>query len=462
VPWPRFCGALSHEALNRKARAPAALYGRQSEGLEAAPHPPRIGTRRRFLTDSLAVIAGAALAHRAAADPLSPMPDTAAATVGEGLVASVRATGPARIKLRAWPSANPSAIVESPWYSTNGANAAEIALTKAATPQTAWSWQGIVQEPRGKGSPVADVVRTLPARPAPGTPSSFTFAFGSCATLGGTVPSLRVARGLGPLFFAMIGDMGYPDKLASSQDYNGYVSLFRSFLAHPDAVPLLASTPLYCMQDDHDYGVDDCWADTVQEFAGLAYADLMPGVAWPDPNYRRWSIGEAEFFLLDNRRYKDNPAGPYENGKYVSVIRSTQRKWLLDGLSASRARVKFVFTPMTWTWYWGSGERNEVLTSINNTVSGPVIFLSGDRHAGAFARFPNRVWELLACPLKNSVKATTPTRTGVIWTENGTGVGLYNVLGVVDVDTRLAQRVTLRLVREDGVELHREVVDLTL
>jgi phosphodiesterase/alkaline phosphatase D-like protein len=87
------------------------------------------------------------------------------------------------------------------------------------------------------------------------------------------------------------------------------------------------------MQDDHDYGVDDCWADTVQEFAGRAYADLMPGLGWPEPNYRRWSVGEADFFLLDNRHYKDNPAGLYENGKYMSVIRSTH---LLGRASSGR------------------------------------------------------------------------------------------------------------------------------
>jgi PhoD-like phosphatase len=452
---------MNPEAPNRKAPVRAASYDSLSDAAEI--HPVGTRTRRRFLSNSLAVIAGTVAAERAAAETLSPLPDTAAATIRGGLVASVKATAPARIRLRAWPTANPWAVEQSSWYLTNGANAAEIPLARAGTPEVAWSWQATLQEPGGKGSRIEDVVRTLPAQPAPGTPSSFTFAFGSCcASLTGPIPAIRVARSVNPVFFAMIGDMGYPDKLASTQDYAGYVSVFRNFLAHPDVASLLAATPLYCMQDDHDYGLDECWAGTVKEFAGRAFADLLPGVGWPDSSYRRWSIGEADFFLLDNRRYKDNPAGPWENGKYMSLLGNAQRIWLLEGLATSPARVKFVLAPMTWTWYWTAGERNEVLTYIKNNVRGPVVFLSGDLHAGAFARFPNRVWELLACPLRNSSKAATSARTAVIWTENGTGTALYNVVGVVDVDTRETQTVTLRLLRDDGTELHREVIDLTL
>ena len=48
----------------------------------------------------------------------------------------------------------------------------------------------------------------------------------------------------------------------------------------------------------------------------------------------------------------------------------------------------------------------------------------------------------------------------MIWTENGIGNALSNVVGLVDVDTLVAGVCTLRLVREDGVELHREVVRL--
>jgi hypothetical protein len=93
-------------------------------------------------------------------------------------------------------------------------------------------------------------------------------------------------------------------------------------------------------------------------------------------------------------------------------------------------------------------------------VSGTVVFCSGDKHAGAFVRHTDRVWELLACPLENPTKHKTPMKPGVVYTENGTDRALWDVVGLVDVDTASAQTVTLRLLRDTGEELHREVVPL--
>src|SRR5262249_31791008 len=130
----------------------------------------------------------------------------------------------------------------------------------------------------------------------------------------------------------------------------------------------------------------------------------------------------------------------------------------LNGLAGSPARVKVVFIPMTMTWYWSDGERNDVLQWIADNVSGSVIFSSGDKHAGAFVQHASSVWELLAAPLENPSKHRTPNRPGVVWTENGTERALYDVVALVDVDTLHAQTVTLRLMKDDGTELHREVV----
>ena len=266
-----------------------------------------------------------------------------------------------------------------------------------------------------------------------------------------------------PVFFAMLGDLGYQDDPVLhpyAQTYPRYVELFRRILRRRDMIRLLEATPLYAVQDDHDYGQDDAWGTTVKPYAAQAYADVIPGARWPQPDYRRWSIGQVDFFLTDNRRYRDPPSPPFENGAYRSVLGTRQRNWLLDGMAASNARVKVVFIPMTMTWYWSAGEQQEVLQAIADRVSGTVIFCSGDKHAGAFVRPSDRVWELLASPLENPTKHRTPRKPGVIYTENGTDRALWDVVGLVDVDTASKQRVTLRLVRDTGEELHREFVPL--
>jgi PhoD-like phosphatase len=418
-------------------------------------------SRRRLLGGALVAAVSPVIARSSVAlGATGPLPDLSVCTVLNGLVATVGATGPARVRIRAWPTSDPSAELVSGWWLTNAARAATVSLPTAASDGRAWSWQGDVQSQDGSSVIASTAVRKVPARAVAG-PTSFTFAFGCCMTQRGDIPSLRVARSRSPIFFATIGDMGYKDDpvaYPNTQNYAGFVDLFRKQLKNPDFAPLLAETPFYGMQDDHDYGKDGCDRNTVKSYAAQAYADLVPGASWPGSAYRRWSIGDVDFFLTDNRRDKDPTSGPYQNGRYMSVLGATQRAWLLDGLAASTAPVKFVFVPMTMVWYWSRGERAEVREWINDRVSGTVIFLSGDKHAGGFAHWPNRVWEFLAAPLKNPVKHATPSTWGVLWTENGTGRALHNCVGIVDVDTGAARTVTLRLVREDGVELHREVV----
>jgi hypothetical protein len=394
------------------------------------------------------------------------VPEAAAATLdGGGLLVSVRASAPAEAMLRAWPTLDPMGVQETLWQPTNDAHAAKLRLPSAGGPGLEWSWQALVRDPlTPTAPPVADVVRSIPARPGPGVPSSFTFAFGCCSTrnLG---PSFRVVHDEDPQFLAMIGDFGYPDRPTPTnpvaQTYGGYVRAFADVLRNDRMAAILASTPLFAMGDDHDYGRDNCNRTNLMPWAGQAFADLMPGGAYPGPNYRSWSVGEVDFFITDNRRWKDPDLGPYANGKYMSVLGSVQRDWLLQGLASSTARLKVVFIPMTMAWYWSRAEASEVRRFIIDHVSGAVVFLSGDKHAGAFARYTPRIWEFLAAPLYNSTKHKTPARsTAVIWTENGTGAALYNAVGLVDVDTLVTNTCTLRLVREDGVEMHREVVPI--
>lgn len=426
-------------------------------------------SRRRLL--QLGAVAGggsllgpwrAARASAAESIPTDPRPLFGLATVLDQLVVSVGATGPAEVMARAWPDGRPEAAIQTGWVPTNPAHTALLPIPGTGGPEVAWRWQGFVRRPGATGPGLASAVRSVPNRPAPGTPSSFTFAFGSCMTADGRAPTLAVARSFSPLFFAMLGDMGYMDNpklYPDVQNYAGYVGMFKRFLNHPDLGPMLAEMPFYGMQDDHDYGFDNCYGTQVKSYAAQAYADLVPGAGWPTPSHRRWSVGGVDFFLTDNRRFRDPPKGPYQNGKYPSNLGNTQRDWLFAGLERSTARVKVVFAPMTVNWYWSAGEKAALLSHLRQKVTGTVLLLTGDKHAGAFVRYEDRIWELLAGPLKNSKKHLTPLNPNVVWTENGDGRPFSNAVGVVHVDTLSASpSVTLRLLAENGAELHQRVL----
>lgn len=435
-------------------------------------------TRRRFLLESSAVALGlpallappGAETGREIVATTTPARGNTLATVelacatisGHSLLAAVRTSAPAEVRLRSWPLADPTDIHRTPWIATNAARVAKLPLPGAGTAGQEWAWRAVVRDPSAPHVHRADVLRTIPARPPRGEPSAFTFAFGCCTTGTPGIAFTNVRRA-DPQFFAMIGDFGYPDKPSDyhpvEQTYYGYVDAFARILACPRISAITESTPFFAVQDDHDYGLDDCDKTTTRAFAGQAFADLMPGGCYPEPNYRSWSVGDAQFFLTDNRRWKDPEAGPYANGRYMSVLGTAQRQWLLARMALSDARLKFVFIPMTMAWFWSRAEIQEINDFITDHVSGTVIFLSGDKHAAAVARYSARMWEFLAAPISNPTKHTTPDRSSaVIWTENGTGPALYNAYGLVDVDTLDAGTCTLRLMREDGVEMHRQTI----
>jgi phosphodiesterase/alkaline phosphatase D-like protein len=363
-----------------------------------------------------------------------------------------------------WPTANSSARRSSAWTATNAANTAKMRIADAGDGR-GWSYQFEVATTDGASSVMDTVVRRVPAYPARGQVSAFTFAHGSCRQIGTEAATLQRVADSGAVFFAMLGDMGYWDTKPTGQDYAHYVTEFREFMSFGRIRPLLARMPIFGMQDDHDYGVNDANANTVANmlYTAHAFADVVPGTLYPADSYRHWSVGQADFWLLDNRRYKDPKTGPYQNGQWMSVLRQKQRNWLLAGLAASTARVKVVLAPMTFSWYWSRGEQHLVLDYIKANVKGTVLIGSGDKHAGGFTVWDGRVREMLAAPINNSVKARTPNisnpRCKILYVEQYPlgSAALFNAVGLVDVDPGNGT-VTQRLVRDTGQLLHAEVV----
>jgi hypothetical protein len=389
----------------------------------------------------------------------------AASVVDDHLHVNVRATGPGRVRARIWPTGSPVSAIVTPWHATNASNAAQISVPEA-TLRKAWSWQGEVQDSLGISNPAADVVRTVPSWPAPMTRSAFTFGFGACIIHTLPAPTMTQLHAHGPKFFAMIGDMDYVD-LNPIQNYALYSKWFKNWLDRPEITPLLAGHPIIGVQDDHDYGLDECWANTIKPFAAQAFADLIPGAPYPAPTYRRWSIGEVDVWMLDCRRYKDpklSQGGAFENGQWMSVLRNTQRTWLLNGLAESPARVKVILSPMSFSCDWWWQEQQVVRNWVNGHVKGTVLFCTGDRHATAFVRNPSapRIWEMLACPINNNVKhPISATLPGLLWAEHPGQRATSNAVGIVEVDTAKAvPTVTLRAITDSGATLHAVTINV--
>ena len=130
----------------------------------------------------------------------------------------------------------------------------------------------------------------------------------------------------------------------------------------PEYRRLVASSAIYAIWDDHDFGANDCsggpdpfkpawkvptWRVFRENWVNPAYGggERLPG-CWFE-----FSIGDVDFFMTDGRYYRD-----FKNGK--TMLGPQQKKWLLERLAASRATFKVICSGTLWTEHADKGGRD--------------------------------------------------------------------------------------------------------
>lgn len=244
-------------------------------------------------------------------------------------------------------------------------------------------------------------------RPSQGSndPAGFTVYLGSCAHLhdpetDGSKPwsdgyeifdhiAGQAASDTQPNLMLWLGDNIY----LRPNDYehpSGMARRYQKVRSHPALKKLLPALPHYAIWDDHDYGPNDHNLSFVFKQASL---DLFQRY-WPNPSaglpdmpgiYTQFSLADADFFLLDDRWYRDSDRDQSEK---KSLYGTDQIRWLKNALMASRARFKIIAGGSQFLndlsrfegWQHFREERRDFLAWLElNNISG-VLFLSGDRH----------------------------------------------------------------------------------
>lgn len=155
---------------------------------------------------------------------------------------------------------------------------------------------------------------------------------------------------------------------------------------------LLAGVHHYAIWDDHDFGPNNSDKGFPNKNMTLKGFKLF----WANPSYGVGDIkgaisffnwGDCDFFLLDNRYYRD-PNNLKSDHK--SILGKKQLEWLKDALISSKASFKFVAMGgqflttagifEVYSNYGFSNERNEIIEFIHKQEIRNVIFLTGDRH----------------------------------------------------------------------------------
>lgn len=262
---------------------------------------------------------------------------------------------------------------------TNSFHAGFLELQDYAFDQRVY-WRPILSR---AGQQTRGPTRSFYSLPAPGSAAPLKMALGTCATEFG--PTFAKIADEKVDVFVWHGDLNYADGAGPlSQNQDGYAGIWKDFMATPELQPILNRSCFAPQRDDHDYGRNDCWKDTLPEFGIAAWENLVN----PDIYYS-FAGGPVEVWVLDVRRYRDDPNLPDDEAK--SLVGEEQLAWLMQGLSRSTAAFKIICSP-TGVFNppnnrgWGNGytaERQKLLDHIEAHVSGRVVFISGDSHSPA-------------------------------------------------------------------------------
>ena len=202
-----------------------------------------------------------------------------------------------------------------------------------------------------------------------------------------------------PHFMLWLGDNLYlrPNgKFLSEADFDSVARMearYRDVRKMDMFQKLFAATHHYAIWDDHDFGPNDSFrtfplkADSLRLFRQY----------WPNPDmgstslpgtWTMFSHQDADFFLLDDRFYRDDEKADASESK--TMFGAEQLAWLKQSLRQSKATFKLVANGSQLLsehdngtlsgWHSYKTERDSFLAWLAREKIPGLFFLSGDRH----------------------------------------------------------------------------------
>ena len=292
--------------------------------------------------------------------------------------------------------------------------------------------------------------------PADGAKGRVRFAFGSCV---GKEPWLDAALWADldartPVdLVLLLGDNHYANTSDPAKQRP-------ALIAHRDNAAfrsLFQRTPMYAIWDDHDFGVDN--SDGTQKDKELSLRTFQeffanPGYGEPDnPGvYFKFTRGDIDFFMLDDRYHRSPNKAPNDENK--TMLGAKQLAWLKRELVASKATIKVIGAGGEWqvngsedSWRSFPRERKEIFDLLAEHGMKNVLLLSGDRHFTAAYQLPEGFIEVCSGPI-GSPNAPAKTAPGIFSLHDH-----GKMICVFDIDTAAAPPAVALEIYEAGVGL---------
>ena len=263
---------------------------------------------------------------------------------------------------------------------------------------------------------------------APGSGLSLRLAFGGGA--GYTPQHERMWNTINdskPDILLLLGDNIYSDA-PQSPEMQHYCYYRRQ--SRPEFRKLTASTPVYTIWDDHDFGVNDCaygpkihspaWKKPVWKVFSNNWVNPGYGTARVPGCYYDFHLGDIHFIMLDGRFYRDKQVKkkkkePAPKKAAPSMLGKQQKKWLLKTLRGSKATFLVLCSPVPWvfaakgdsldTWNGFKEERSEIFAFLSKEKIEGVLLMSADRHRSDLWKIQREgaypLWEFNSSRLTN-------------------------------------------------------------
>jgi alkaline phosphatase D len=268
------------------------------------------------------------------------------------------------------------------------------AEAKGLSPRTTYSYR-VFLDNKGQDGDVRQEVTTFGRALEP---CIIRIGFGHSLKRGGAQDTWKAVAAKKPDLFILMGDNIYSNSTEPAKQRRMYLDFradryFRAFGA---------TTPIYAVWDDHDYGVNN--SDRTQP--GKERSLKTFNEIWPNPKshatrnpgiWTRFTIGQAEFFLMDVRYHRSPNIDP--DGPDKTMLGREQLAWLKKSLAKSKATFKFPVSGSSWNCggpeAWNHSFTHEYDALVKhislNKIAG-VILLGGDQHFCKIAVRPKESW----------------------------------------------------------------------
>ncbi|MFK7885939.1 MAG: alkaline phosphatase D family protein [Gammaproteobacteria bacterium] len=229
---------------------------------------------------------------------------------------------------------------------------------------------------------------------APAGPAAFRAAYGSCMkpsdTDYATLPIFNDVATSEPDILLMIGDNHY----ANTTEPTKLDFFYRNTRRIDSFANVLAGTPTWAVWDDHDYtGNNDDGSQPNKENSLAAFKRFWANDSYGSNNvegiWSRFSYGDVDFFLLDDRYYRGAAcSNTNADTDADSMLGEEQLIWLISELKQSTATFKAIVSGSQWneaggsqdSWACFSSERDTILDEVMHAGINGVVLLSGDVH----------------------------------------------------------------------------------